>query len=82
MPKPLSPELYERYKTQVWEWTNRLQRLVPGERHRGLTDREIAQRLGLSVHEVIEIRAIAERDLIPLEAYLEAEDTKEERFKP
>lgn len=81
MPRPVSPELYQRYGQQVWEWTNRVQRFVPGEQNRGLTDQEIASRLGLTVHEVIEIRAIAEHDRIPLEAYLEAEEIKESRFK-
>jgi hypothetical protein len=35
----------------------------------------------LTVEEVIEIRCIAENEKIPLEAYLNADDTKEKRFK-
>jgi DNA-directed RNA polymerase specialized sigma subunit len=81
MPKTVSPEVYRRHGRQVWECTNRVQRFVPGEPNRGLTDKEIASRLGLSLQEVIEIRSIAEHDFIPLEAYLEAEKTKESRFK-
>jgi hypothetical protein len=32
------------------------------------------------VEEVVEIRWIAENDTIPLEAHLDADDTKEKRF--
>lgn len=74
-------DLYERYKDHVWKLTNAKQRLEPGKKHRGLTDQEIASKLGLTVEEVIEIRCIAENEMIPLEAYLGADATKEKRFK-
>ena len=46
------PELYQRYKDEILELANSFQRdvnehLPPGERKRGLSDREIAERLGL-----------------------------------
>ena len=81
MSRFVSMNMYERYKEKVWNWTNAKQRLEPGKKHRGLTDREIASKLGLTVEEVIEIRCIAESEKISLEAYLDAEDTKEKRFK-
>ena len=74
-------DVYERYSDEVWKLTNARQRLKPGTKNRGLTDKEIASTLGLTVEEVIEIRCIAESEKIPLEAYLDAEDTKEKRFK-
>jgi len=80
MPRFVSMDLYNRYKEDVWRLTNARQRFEPGKAHRGLTDQEIASRLGLSVGEVIEIRCIAENDNISLEAHLDADDTKEKRF--
>ena len=81
MPRFVSMDVYERYKDEVWKLTNAKQRLEPGKKHRGLTDDEIASKLGLTVEEVIEIRCIAENDNISLEAYLDADNTKEKRFK-
>jgi DNA-directed RNA polymerase sigma subunit (sigma70/sigma32) len=81
MPRFVSMDVYERYKDEVWKLTNAKQRLEPGKKHRGLTDEEIASKLGLTVEEVIEIRCIAENDNISLEAYLDADNTKEKRFK-
>ncbi len=80
MPRFVSMDLYNRYKEDVWKLTNAKQRLEPGKAHRGLTDKEIASSLGLTVEEVIEIRCIAENDNIPLQAHLDADDTKEKRF--
>ena len=81
MPRFVSMDVYERYKDEVWKLTNAKQRLEPGKKHRGLTDDEIASKLGLTVEEVIEIRCIAENDNISLEAYLDADNTKEKRFR-
>ncbi len=81
MPSFVSMDLYHRYKEDVWKLTNAKQRLELGKKHRGLTDSEIASKLGLTVAEVIEIRCIAENEKIPLAVYLEADDTKERRFK-
>ena len=80
MPRFVSMDLYNRYKEDVWKLTNARQRFEPGKAHRGLTDKEIASRLGLTVEAVIEIRCIAENDKISLEAHLDADDTKEKRF--
>lgn len=80
MPKFVSMDLYQQYKEKVWLLTNAKQRLEPGKAHRGLTDQEIASQLGLAVEDVIEIRCIAENEMIPLEAYLDAEKIKQTRF--
>ncbi|MBN2123655.1 MAG: hypothetical protein JW821_05150 [Deltaproteobacteria bacterium] len=80
MPKPVSIALYERYKEEVWQLTNAKQRFEPGKKNRGLTDREIAGRLGLAVEDVTEIRTIVENEKIPIQHYLEADAIKEERF--
>ena len=81
MPRFISMDLYYRYKDEVWNLTNARQLLEPGKKSRGLTDKEIASKLGLTLEEVIEIRCIAENEQTPLEAYLNADNTKEKRFK-
>jgi DNA-directed RNA polymerase sigma subunit (sigma70/sigma32) len=73
-------DLYNRYKEEVWKLTNAQQHYEPGKDHRGLSDREIAERLGLSMEEVTEIRCIAEKEMIPLEKYMDADDIKEQRY--
>jgi DNA-directed RNA polymerase sigma subunit (sigma70/sigma32) len=80
MSRFVSMDLYNRYKEDVWKLTNAKQRFEPGKAHRGLTDQEIAARLGLTVEEVIEIRCIAENDKISLAAHFAGDDIKEKRF--
>ena len=80
MPRFISMKLYHRYKNNVWNLTNARQRYEPGKAHRGLADKEIASRLGLTTEQVTEIRCIAENEKISLVSYLDAEDTKEKRF--
>lgn len=81
MPKFVNPDLYNRYKDEVWKLTNAQQRYEPGKVHRGLTDREIGERLGLKAEQVTEIRCIVENEMISTEKYLDAEGTKEQRYK-
>ncbi|MDH3797591.1 MAG: hypothetical protein OET21_01105 [Desulfobacterales bacterium] len=81
MPRFVNMDLYNRYKDEIWKLTNAKQRFEPQISHRGLTDREIASQLGLTVAEVTEIRCIAENEMISLEKYLDADDTKEQRYK-
>ena len=73
----ISPELYRQYKDQILELSNSFQRdinehLPPGERKRGLSDREISERLGLPERVVTEIRCVAERDLYDLDEWEKA----------
>lgn len=81
MPKIVSIDLYNRFKDDVWRLTNYKQRYQEGKIIRGYTDKEIAQKLGLSIEDAIEIRSITENERIPLEAYLDADKIKEKRFK-
>jgi len=77
----ISMDIYHRHKEQVWELTNARQRMGAGGPNESLTDKEIAERLGITVEEVVEIRCIAENEMIPLHEYMGAEAIKEQRFK-
>ena len=73
----VTPELYRRYKDEILDLANSFQRdvnehLPPGERKRGLSDREIAERLGLDERVVAEIRCVAERDYYELDEWEKA----------
>jgi len=46
-----------------------------------LSDAEIAERLGLSVGDVTEIRSIAELDLLPAETWLESDEEKRRKCR-
>ena len=55
----VDPALYRRYKDQILELSNSFQRdrnehLPPGQRRPGLSDREIAEQLGLEERVVTE----------------------------
>ncbi|MFQ5946324.1 MAG: hypothetical protein ACE5NC_08755 [Anaerolineae bacterium] len=70
----VAPEIYRKYKDGILELANSFQRdinehLPPGERKRGLSDREIAERLGLEERVVTEIRCVAERDYYGLDEW-------------
>jgi len=70
----VDPELYERYRAEIVQLSNSHQRnrnefLDADVRERGLSDAEIAERLGLDVRDVTEIRVIAEHDEYPIEEY-------------
>ena len=82
MSKYVSPELYHKYKHQVLEMSPAIQYYEGTTLQREtscLTDREIADRLGLDVDDVTEIRCIAEIDLLPADAWLKSENWKRER---
>lgn len=84
MPKSVSIELYEQYKTEILEMSLAVQRYEGTTMVReesGLSDREIAERLGLEVDDVTEIRCIAEVDLIPPETWIESERWKRDRIR-
>jgi DNA-directed RNA polymerase specialized sigma subunit len=82
--KYVSPELYNKYKQQVLEMSPAIQyyegtTLV--RKSSCLTDREIAERLGLDVEDVTEIRCIAEIDLLPADSWLKSERDKQEKIR-
>ena len=71
----VDPDLYDRYRAEVLALTNSYQvdinEFLPndGTRKRGLSDAEIADRLGLDIRVVTEIRVGAEHDEYPIEEY-------------
>ena len=84
MSRYVSPELYHKYKHQVLEMSPAIQYYEGTTLQREtscLTDREIADRLGLDVDDVTEIRCIAEIDLLPADAWLKSENWKRERTR-
>lgn len=80
----VSPELYAKYKEAVMELglsTQEYVKMTFQRGKRGLTDKEIAQKLGLEEVDVAEIRAIAEIDLLPANSWWEADQFKAKRAK-
>ena len=81
MPKYISPEFYNKYKHQVLEMSLAIQYYegtVAQRESSSLSDREIAERLGLDADDVTEIRCIAEVDLLPPDIWLQSADWKRE----
>jgi hypothetical protein len=68
----LDPEVYRRYKDQVLKLCNSFQRIDQP----GLSDKQIAEQLGLDERTVTEIRCVAERDCYPLEEWEKAIEFK------
>lgn len=81
MSRFVSMDLYYRYKDEVWRLTNAQQQTDAAGLQRGLSEQEIADRLGLAVEDVLEIRCIVEHEMTPLQEHLDADDTKESRFR-
>ena len=73
----LDPEIYKKYKDEVLQLCNSFQTIGK----RGLSDKEIAEKLGLDERTVTEIRCVAERDLYPLEEWQKAIDFKRKATK-
>jgi hypothetical protein len=73
----LDPEVYRQYKDRVLQLCNSFQTIGK----RGLSDKEIAETLGLDERTVTEIRCVAERDLYPLEEWEKAIEFKRRATK-
>lgn len=71
----VTPEMYKKYKEKILGLSNAIQ-----EGERGLSVREIADKLGLKLEDVKEILSVAEKD-VPLSWYEDAERFKEERVR-
>jgi ribosome-binding protein aMBF1 (putative translation factor) len=70
----VDPEVYEKYKDQVLELSHSVQvnfqEQLPAEKRRpGMSDRQIAEKLGIEEKVVREIRCVAERDKYPLDEF-------------
>ena len=84
MPKYVSTELYHKYKYQVLEMSPAIQYYqgtVVQRESSSLSDLEIADKLGLDVEDVTEIRCIAEIDLAPENAWIEADNWKRDKVQ-
>jgi len=73
----VDPETYQKYKDQVLELSHSVQvnfqeHLPADKRQPGLSDRQIAERLGIEERVAREIRCVAERDKYPLDEFEEA----------
>lgn len=73
----VDPDTYKKYKDEILELSHAVQinfqeHLPADKRHPGLSDGQIAAKLGLDVHVVREIRCVAERDKYPLDEFEEA----------
>ena len=78
----VDPETYRRHREEILELSNSIQvdvhEHLPGEkRRRGLSDREIAERLDLDERTVREIRVVAERDYYDIEEWDKAVEFKD-----
>ena len=78
----VEPETYEKYKDEVLRLSDSFQidiqeHLPPEKRKRGLSDKEIAERLGIDEPVVREIRVVAERDYYPLDEWQKAIEFKD-----
>ena len=69
----LDPDVYKRYKDEVLALSNSFQRID----RRGLSDAEIAQKVGLDERTVTEIRCVAERDCYSLDEWEKAIEFKD-----
>jgi len=73
----VDPGTYKKYRDEVLRLCNSFQEIGK----RGLSDQEIAERLGLDERTVTEIRCVAERDIHPLDEWQEAIDFKRKAAK-
>ena len=84
MPKYVSPDFYHKYKHQVLEMSPAIQYYEGTTAQRessSLSDQEIADRLGLDVDDVTEIRCIAEVDLLPADTWIKSDNWKRETVR-
>ncbi len=78
----IEPETYLKYRDQVMEFSQSVQinyaeHLPPEKRKPGLSDEQIAEKLGLDVFTVREIRCVAERQYYGLDEWQKALEFKE-----
>ena len=78
----VEPEIYRQHKDEVLRLSDSTQInfqefLPPEQRKRCLSDREIAERLGLDERTVREIRVVAERDVYDIEEWQKAIEFKD-----
>ena len=82
MPKYVSPQLYEKYKHRILEMSCAIQYYegtVAIRESSSLSDQEIADKLGLDVDDVEEIRCIAEVDLLAADTWMQSDNWKRKK---
>ncbi len=70
----VDPDTYKKYKDEILELSHAVQvnfqeHLPAEKRQPGLTDEQIAKKLGLDLQTVREIRCVAERDKYPIDEF-------------
>lgn len=78
----VDPDTYNKYKDEILELSHAVQvnfqeHLPAEKRQPGLSDQQIAEKLGLDLQIVREIRCVAERDKYPIDEFEEAIRFKE-----
>ena len=78
----VEPEIYHKYRDQVIKYSQSIQvnyaeHLPPDKRKPGLSDKQIAEKLGLEEKVVREIRCVAEREYYDIEEWERAIDFKQ-----
>ena len=84
MAKYVSPELYNKYKQQILEMSPAIQHYEGTQIIREtscLSDQEIAEKLGLDVSDVTEIRCIAEIELLPPDTWMKSAQWKQAKAR-
>ncbi len=82
----VDPETYEKYKDAVLAESqsiqvNYVEHLPPDKRKPGLSDRQIAEKLGLDERTVREIRCVGEREFYAIDEYERAATFKEDQCR-
>ena len=78
----VDPETYKKYKDEVLSYSQSVQVntqefLTEEKRKRPLSDKEIAEKMGLEERVVTEIRVVAERDEYPIDEWEKALEFKD-----
>jgi ribosome-binding protein aMBF1 (putative translation factor) len=79
-------ETYKKHKDAVLELSqsiqvNYVEHLAPEKRKPGLSDAQIAEKLGLDERTVREIRCVGEREYYPIDEWEKAVEFKEDRCR-
>ncbi len=72
---------YLEHKDEILANSTAMQVIEGGKLREGKTDEQLCQELGLTPWEVREIRAIAKRDAVELEAWRRADETMQQKHE-
>ena len=82
----VDPEVYNKYKDQILEMAqsiqvNYVEHMAPEKRKPGYSDEQIAEKLGLDVRVVREIRCVGEREYYGIDEWEKAQEFKERQCR-